>query len=223
MKKNKTNALKIALFVFLGITIVGITASLFRGLRNEDKTSGESTNVHKHDYEVISSVASTCTVPGTETLKCKTCDDVKTVALPLAPHVDEDGNCSCDMCAAPMHSYTGNICENCYEYIPHDCYDGDGDSKCEICGTILEHECEENDDHNCSICGSHIHTFSEYGECFYCDFVISHTCDENEDMLCDLCGGDLNDYLLGNETDHRDEDDNGECDYCTGSFCDGEG
>ena len=80
MKKNKTNTLKIVLFVFLGITIVGITASLFRGLRNEYKDSGSGT--HKHSFEIVSTVPGTCTEPGMETLKCTYCSYEKTREIP---------------------------------------------------------------------------------------------------------------------------------------------
>lgn len=93
-KTNKPNALKIALFVFFGITIVGLTASLFGGLKGNNKISGSDT--HKHSFEVVSTVPGTCTEPGTETVKCTDCSFKTTREIPAD------------------HNYSDfEICKNC--------------------------------------------------------------------------------------------------------------
>lgn len=94
-KTNKPNALKIALFVVFGITILGITASLFGGLKRNDKDAESGT--HKHSFEVVSTVPGTCTTPGSETVKCKTCFKTETRQGEIGAH-DFTSNSLCKNC-----------------------------------------------------------------------------------------------------------------------------
>ncbi|MBE6645532.1 MAG: hypothetical protein E7612_09210 [Ruminococcaceae bacterium] len=63
---------KIILIIFAVITAVGVTAGLLGSLSSSDD-GPVIKDSHEHEFEVISSVPGTCTTPGSETLRCKTC------------------------------------------------------------------------------------------------------------------------------------------------------
>lgn len=135
----------------------------------------------------------------------------------------------CDNCGSLNNDHSCDYDENgccyfCYEVIEHEC-DYDETGRCYICYEPIEHVCEDNEYHTCDICGLCPHYFGSDTLCHYCNYELQHADDFNKDMNCDICGGDLTKYLVPPEdgAECRDDDDDGECDWCTKSYCDGVG
>lgn len=100
----KTKTLKTILIIFAVITVVGVTAGLLGGLRSDG--GSEVKDSHTHDFEVISSVPGTCTTPGSETLKCKSCNKTETRETATA-HTYNDYSI-CTACGDTPHELVCN-------------------------------------------------------------------------------------------------------------------
>lgn len=124
MFKNKT--LKTIFIIFGVITIVAVTAGLLRGLRSDG--GSEVKDSHTHDFEVISSVPGTCTTPGSETLKCKSCNKTETRVLEASHIYSENGFCkNCasseeDLCLLVSNA---SVAEGVDEFYASSCIEGE--------------------------------------------------------------------------------------------------
>ena len=111
----KNKSLKILIVIFAFITIIGLTVNLFGGINN--RTDNKNNDV-KEDQNSNG-------------------DSGNDGASDVCPHEDLDLNCHCDYCEFVMHSFMGDCCENCGEYIEHVCSDSNTDCLCDIC--CVEH------------------------------------------------------------------------------------
>lgn len=121
MIKNKT--LKTILIIFAVITVVGVTAGLFGGLRSPENS--EDKVPHEHSFEVISSEPGTCTNPGTETVKCKTCFYTETREGELGKHTYDSFYICTDCGGTDVHTeiYSQAIDPWNMEESPEGCYE----------------------------------------------------------------------------------------------------
>jgi len=96
------------------------------------------------------------------------------------------------------------------ESVPeHGHADENNDHNCDVCGEkISDHEDADND-HNCDICGEKIseHADSDNDHnCDVCGEKISEHADADNDHNCDICGEKI--------SDHADSDNDHNCDIC---------
>ena len=176
-----------------------------------DVCSYEDTT-HQHTY------AETWTTDAENHWKSATCIHVGSVAE-KAPHVDDDNDGACDVCA-----YTG---DHEHTFLDGWVYNDNQHWHEASCGHTVEGEkadhMDANNDGECDTCGwfdsTHTHTFSDewkYDVAFHwhaatCEHVgaVSEKdqhADTDEDGFCDTCA-----YLM---CTHEDFDLDGECDTC---------
>ena len=128
------------------------------------------------------------------------CDACGEIAITDCNDADEDNKC--DDCGADFDhlcedvATKDHLCDICEKPMGTKCSDteGDGNHKCDHCGTKIN-DCVDNDkDHVCDECGMinmgvHADGPDRDHDCDYCDRTVGEKCeDPNGDNICNECG-----------------------------------
>ncbi|MBR3791401.1 MAG: S-layer homology domain-containing protein, partial [Clostridia bacterium] len=90
-----------------------------------------------------------------------------------------------------------------------ECKDENNDHNCDICGEPVSVCADNNNDHDCDICGAELSQCADNNndhDCDVCGAELSQCADNNNDHDCDVCGAELS-QCADNNNDH-------DCDVC---------
>lgn len=95
----------------VNITIQGAQNKIENTVQNENSNDKK----HEHDYSIfLTSTKSTCTVKGNEKIKCKYCDDVKTVEKELDPNNHPGETTLQYVNLSTTHHSKNTVCASCF-------------------------------------------------------------------------------------------------------------